>query len=300
MHYMSRSDVRIGVNPILWSNDDFHDLGGDIPLERCLAEMRAAGFAGTELGHKYPRDAAGLAAVLSRHDLQLVSGWHSLHLLEQPIGVEREALLRHLDLLAALGSRVAIVAECSRRIYDDPARALVFERNGDALAAVEWNRLADGLESLAEAAATRGMALAYHHHMGTVVQTAVEIDALMRRTRLTRLLLDTGHLAMAGADPLQILNAHAARIGHVHLKNVRSEIVTRTRREGASFATAVRAGVFTVPGDGGLDFGPLVGALSESGYTGWLVVEAEQDPRVAPPLEYARRGREHVRALTGI
>jgi inosose dehydratase len=198
--HMMRSDVRVGVNPILWSNDDFHDLGGDIPLERCLAEMRTAGFAGTELGHKFPSDATALAAVLLRHDLQLVSGWHSLHLLEKPIAAEREALLHHLDLLSALGARVAIVAECSRRIYHDPATPLVFERNGDALAAIEWNRLADGLESLAETAAARGMALAYHHHMGTVVQTAAEIDALMRRTRLLRLLLDTGHLAMAGAD----------------------------------------------------------------------------------------------------
>ena len=297
---MTHLDVRVGVNPILWSNDDFRDLGGDLPLERCLGEMRAAGYAGTELGHKYPRDRAALGEVLDAHGLALVSGWHSTYVLERPLDVEREALVAHLDLLGALGCRTAIVAECSRRSYDDPGAALQFERNGDGLSSDEWDRLARGLDDLACIASERNMRLAYHHHMGTVVQTEPEIGALMARTRKLHLLLDTGHLAFAGVDPVRMLGAHRARVAHVHLKNVRPEVVRQAWAERWSFARAVRAGVFTVPGDGGIDFAPVFELLRGANYAGWLVVEAEQDPKIAPPLEYARRGRDYVRHATGL
>lgn len=293
-------DIRVGVNPIGWSNDDFHDLGGDVPLERCLDEMHAAGYAGTELGHKYPRDAAKLVPLLASRGLALVSGWHSTYVLERPLERERESLARHLELLAACGCRLAIVAECSGRTYDDPHAPLHFDRNGDGLSPEEWDRLARGLEELAGFAAMRGMSLAYHHHMGTVVQTEPEIGALMARTERLRLLLDSGHLALAGADPVRVLAAHRGRVAHVHLKNVRPDVMRRVRAERSSFAAAVRSGVFTVPGDGGIDFEPLFEQLREARYGGWLVVEAEQDPAQAPPLEYARRGRDYVRRMTGL
>ena len=291
---------RIGINPIVWTNDDFDDLGDDIPLERCLAETRAAGYEGSELGRKFPRQATLLRAALAAHGLHLVSGWHSTHVLEQSIEVEAHALDLHLDLLAACGSEVAIVAECSRRIYPDPAVPLVFARNGDGLQDGELQRLAAGLERLAHRARERGLRLAYHHHMGTVIQTAAEVDALMARTRELGLLLDTGHLALAGDDPLAVLERHIERVIHVHLKDVRSEVAALARRDDWPFARAVRAGVFTVPGDGAIDFAPILARLRRARYRGWLVVEAEQDPRVAPPAEYARRGREHVRALAEV
>jgi inosose dehydratase len=293
-------DVQIGANPILWSNDDFHDLGGDIPLEQCLREMHDAGYAGTELGHKFPRRPETLAPLLRAHDLQLVSGWHSLHLLEQTLAVEAQRFAAHLDLLQALGSRIAIVAECSRRVYHDAAQPLAFETQRTRLAPAEWERLAHGLEALADAAAARGMRLAYHHHVGTVVQDEPEIEELLRRTTRTWLLADTGHLAFAGVDPRALVRRHAARVAHVHLKNVRPEVVARARRETLSFAAAVRAGVFTVPGDGGLDFGPILEVLAEPGYSGWLVVEAEQDPKQAPPFATAQRARAYLRLITGL
>src|SRR5262245_55953444 len=167
---------RIGINPIVWTNDDFADLGDDIALDRCLAEMRAAGYDGTELGRKFPRQSAALRAALAPHALQLVSGWHSLHLLEHDLETERCALDAHLDLLLDLGCDVAIVAECSRRTYPDPTRPLVFARNGDGLVPREGQRLFAGLDALARHAATRAVRLAYHHHMGTVIQTAAEVD----------------------------------------------------------------------------------------------------------------------------
>ena len=291
---------RVGINPIVWTNDDFAELGDDIALDRCLAEMRAAGYAGAELGRKFPREAQALRAALAPHALQLVSGWHSVHLLERGLEAEQRALDAHLDLLAAFDCDVAIVAECSRRIYPDPERALVFVRNGDALGSGELRWLAAGLDALARHAAQRRFRLAYHHHMGTVVQTASEIDSLLAAAPNLHLLLDTGHLALASEDPLGVLERHGERVAHVHLKDVRAEVAARARAGGYSFADAVRAGVFTVPGDGSIDFAPILARLRATAYAGWLVVEAEQDPRLAPPAEYAQRGRDHLRAIAGV
>jgi inosose dehydratase len=299
-HSNGRWQVQIGANPIIWSNDDFHDLGGDIPLERCLAEMRAAGYAGSELGHKFPRRPEILGALLGRYELRLVSGWHSLQLLERPLAEEKRRFAEHLDLLARLGSRVVIVAECSRSTYQDPLAPLRFEARDKLLDGADWRRLAAGLEELAELAAGSGLQLAYHHHVGTVIQDRREIDQLMRRTERLRLVADTGHLVLADVEPLAVLGAHHARIAHVHLKDVRPEVVMRARSERMSFSAAVRAGAFTVPGDGAIDFGRILGSLRRTGYEGWLVVEAEQDPRRSLPLHYARLGREHVRRLAGV
>jgi inosose dehydratase len=291
--------VRLGVQPILWTNDDFHDLGGDVPLARCLAEMQAAGYEGTELGRLFPRRADVLQPLLERHGLRLASGWHSLHLLEQPFEAEAARLAAHLDLLATLGCRVAIVAECSGRSYTDPQAPLRLEPSRPGQDAAPWGRLARDLDRLAVLAAGRGLRLAYHHHAGTVVQTEAEIEALMQRTHELQLLFDTGHLALAGADPLHVLRRYAGRVAHVHLKDVRPAVVRRARDERLSFSAAVRAGVFTVPGDGGIDFEPLLAVLAAQAYRGWLVVEAEQDPHLAPPLHYARLGRAHLTRLLG-
>ena len=292
--------VRIGANPIIWSNDDFVDLGADIPLERCLAEMHAAGYAGSELGHKFPRTPDTLVPLLRRFDLQLVSGWHSAYLLDSSFAEEERRFAEHVDFLARMGCKVVIVAECSRRIYQDPDQPLQFKNRAKLLRDAEWVRLAIGFVALAQMAGHRGLHLVYHPHMGTVIQDAHEINRLMAMTRHVQLLVDTGHLLFADVNPLHILKEHHRRVGHVHLKNVRAEVVLRARAEKHSFAKAVRAGVFTVPGDGGYDFAPVLDLLRQSSYEGWLVVEAEQDPRRSPPLHNARLGRETVLQLAGV
>ncbi len=292
--------VQIGANPIIWSNDDFVDLGGDIPLERCLAEMHQAGYAGAELGHKFPRTPDELGPLLSRFDLQLVSGWYSTGILERPFAEEERRFAAQLDFLARMGCRVAIVAECSRRIYHDPEAPLVFSGREHLLGADEWKTLASGLDALAQLSAQHGLRLVYHHHMGTLVQSRGEIDRLMSMTEHLGLLVDTGHLLFADVEPISVLRDHGPRVGHVHLKNVRANVVLRARAERHSFATAVRAGVFTVPGDGGFNFAPVLDSLRGAGYEGWLVVEAEQDPRRAPPYLNARLGRETLHELAGV
>ncbi|MGH2570442.1 MAG: myo-inosose-2 dehydratase [bacterium] len=292
--------VRVGVNPIVWSNDDFHDLGGDIPLSQCLAEARAAGYAGIELGHKFPREPERLRPLLDDAALDLVSGWHSLRLLDQPIEEERVRFRAHADFLWHMGCSVVIVAECSRCTYTDPKLRLRFPSANGPLSEDEWSRLAAGLDELAEAALARDMAVAYHPHVGTVVQSREEIDRLMESTRSVGLLADSGHVALAGADPLAVFRDHADRIAHVHLKNVRADVARRVRDGDWSFSRAVREGVFTVPGDGGIDYQPIFGLLEEIGYSGWLVVEAEQDPAKATPSEYAETARRYIRRATGL
>ena len=296
----SETGIRIGVNPIVWSNDDFHDLGGDIPLERCLSEARDAGYAGIELGHKFPRDPERLRPLLDERGLELVSGWHSTYLLERPLAEERVRFGEHADFLRAMGCSVAIVAECSRCTYTDPDAELRFPSAVGPLDEEAWSCLAAGLDELSDLARARGLRAAYHPHVGTVVQSRDEIYALMERTRSLELLADSGHLALAGADPVSVLRDHRDRVVHVHLKDVREDVARRVRGGDYSFSKAVREGVFTVPGDGGIDYRPVFELLAESAYTGWLVVEAEQDPTKAPPRRYAGTARDYLRRVAGL
>ena len=286
--------VRLGISPIGWSNDDLPELGGDTPLEACLAEARQAGFAGIELGNKFPCDSSLLRPVLERHELSLISGWYGGRLLDRSVDEELAAIEAHLALLVAMGCGVLVYAETTGSIAGDRQRPLSGRpKLGDG----EWGDFAGRLTEIAERLSRRGIRLAYHHHMGTVVQSEAEIDRLMTATGASvGLLLDTGHLAFAGGDPLALARRHGHRINHVHCKDVRRDVLARVRAADTSFLDAVLDGVFTVPGDGGLDFAGVCGALAASGYHGWLVVEAEQDPEKASPLAYARIGFAHLSA----
>ena len=292
---------QVGANPIIWSNDDFSDLAGDVPLDVILGEMRQAGFAGSELGHAYPRTAAELGAALRRHDLALVSGWHSTHLAAGAYAAEEAAFRQHVGLLHSLGARVAIVAECTRCVHGKRDIALGFgEQDRPRLAEAEWARLGAGLAKFAELSASAGLKLVYHHHMGTVIQSEAELDRLLAAVPALHLLLDPGHLAFAGIDPLAVVQRHGARIAHVHLKSVRREIADRARREGWSFYRAVCAGVFTIPGEGLVDFPAIFAGLARHRYRGWLVVEAEEDPVRVAALPKAIKAREYVRLRAGV
>jgi myo-inosose-2 dehydratase len=282
--------VRLGTNPIAWSNDDLRSLGGATPLNTCLAEARQAGFAGIELGHKFPRTAPELRGVLGAHGLALVSGWYSAELLRRDAAAEWMAMRPHLDLLKACGATVLIIAETSNAIHGDQGMKL---SRRPVLADADWRRFGDRLTALADRTAGEGLALVYHHHMGTVVQSAGDIDRLMDSTGpALKLLLDTGHATFAGADPLALARRYADRVGHVHCKDVRRAVAEDVRARDLSFLDAVVAGVFTVPGDGIVDFPAVLSALPA--YRGWLVIEAEQDPDKANPLEYATLGHRNL------
>ncbi|HTU52899.1 MAG TPA: myo-inosose-2 dehydratase [Acetobacteraceae bacterium] len=286
--------VRIGTNPIAWSNDDLPELGGETPLETCLAEARAAGFTGIEMGNKFPPEAPALAAVLARHGLALVSGWYGAELRRRSVEEEIAAMRPHFELLKALGCRVMVFAETSATVQgkrDVP----VAER--PLMGEAEWPVFLDRLGRLGDWMAERGVAIAFHHHMGTVIEKAAEIDRLLEGTPSSvGLLLDTGHLHFAGEDPARVAARWAGRINHVHAKDVRPDVLARAHRERWSFLDAVVGGVFTVPGDGVVDFPAALAPVAKAGYAGWLIVEAEQDPAKAPPLAYARKGFAHLRA----
>jgi inosose dehydratase len=280
--------VRIGINPITCSNDDLPELGGETPLETCLAEAREAGYAGIELGNKFPRESAVLRPILDRHGLALISGWYGARLLARTAAEEIRAVEPHLRLLAEMGSAVMVFAETTGGVAGERARSL---SRRPRIAEADWPGFAERLTAVADHLAGRGVRMAYHHHMGTVVESEAEIDRLMRSTgESVGLLLDTGHLAYAGADPVAVAKRHIARINHVHCKDVRADVLAAMRRDDRSFLDAVVEGVFTVPGDGAIDFADVLGVLKAAGYRGWLVVEAEQGPAKAHPLTYARMG----------
>ena len=280
--------VRIGINPITWTNDDVPELGGDTPLETCLAETKQAGYAGTELGGKFPRQSAVLKPIMDRFGLAVVSGWYDGRCDENDVAREMDAIGPHLQLLKDMGASHVVYADTSRgrhgAIWDPISKR-------PALAAGEWPGYGRKLTELAERMADFGVRMAFHHHMGTIVETDHEVGLMMKHTgEAVGLLYDTGHSAFSGGDPIALLKAHVKRVVHVHCKDTRPDVLARARREDMSFMGAVMEGIFTVPGDGSIDYPTILGILAEADYSGWLVVEAEQDPKKAHPLTYATMG----------
>lgn len=286
--------VKIGVNPIVWSNDDDTQLGGDIPVERCLSEARAAGYAGIELGHKMPRDPRMLQDLLRAARLELISGWWGTRLLERTVQEEIEALEPHMNLLIAMGCDVLVLAEVTGAVH--PVQGVHWGRR-PVLHPSTLSTLGEDLTELAEYTRQRGLRVVYHHHVGTVIQSAGDIHDLMRASGdALGLLLDTGHAVVAGVSPLEILQHHGERVHHVHLKDVRAGPLELAELKKSSFLEAVKAGMFTVPGDGMLEWAPVFETLAKLKYDKWLVVEAEQDPMQADPARYARMGYRFVKS----
>jgi inosose dehydratase len=284
--------VRIGINPITWSNDDVPELGGDTPLETCLSETKQAGYAGTELGGKFPRDAAELKPIMQRFGLEVVSGWYDGRCDEKDVGAEMDAILPHLQLLKDMGSTHVVYADTSRGRHG-AIWGPISER--PALGPDEWPAYGRKLTGLAERMADFGVRMAFHHHMGTIVETDADVGLLMRHTgEAVGLLYDTGHSAFSGGDPVSLIKAHVKRVVHVHCKDARKAMLDHARAADMSFMGAVMEGIFTVPGDGFIDYPAILAVLADADYSGWLVVEAEQDPAKAHPLTYATMGFKNL------
>ncbi len=297
----NQEKVFLGIAPIGWCNDDMPELGAEITFRQTVSEMALAGFTGTEIGNKYPTDPGELKRELDLRGMRVASRWFSSFLLTKPYEEVEAEFLKELDFLAAVGANRINVSEQSYSIQGQVDTPVL----GDAkhvMTDAEWDTFCEGLNKLGKAAKERGFKLCFHHHMGTVVQTAEETDRMLANTdpAYVWLCYDTGHFTFAGESPLTMLEKYADRVGHVHLKDMRRAVVDRVKPEGWSFLKAVREGAFTVPGDGCVDFDPIFEKLSKAGYEGWLLVEAEQDPARANPLEYAIKARRFIREHAGL
>lgn len=285
--------AKLGIAPIAWTNDDLPQLGGDTPLETCLSEAREAGYTGIELGGKFPRSSPELGDVLAAHDISLCSGWYSGTVLTNDLEAEKDQAAAQLQLFLDVKSPCMVYGETAGTIQNIQSRAL---NTRVMLDEDQIRSYGHKLTQFAEHCAEAGMPISFHYHMGTAIETMRDLDLLMNHTgEAVYLLMDAGHMAFAGGDPLDVIAKHGSRISHVHTKDIRKDVVAGLDRSSESFLDAVLKGAFTVPGDGALDFEKIIQRLADTGYEGWFVVEAEQDPALAPPFEYACIGAKTLR-----
>ena len=287
--------ARLGIAPIAWWNDDLAELSDDVSLEECLRQASVAGFTGMETGRRFPMDMAELGPILAKYGISVCGGWFSGLLLDGDIEIEKERIARQMAFFKAAGAPCIVYGETARSIQGVKSAPLATKpKLTEAEVAAYGRKMSD----FADWCAAQGMPISYHHHMAAAIETEAELDLLMKHSSVP-LLFDAGHMAFAGGDNLRVIENHWARITHVHTKDIRRTVVDGLDRSRESFLDAVVKGAFTVPGDGSLDFEAIVRALAGKGYEGWFVVEAEQDPKVSPPLDMAIKGhKELMRVMT--
>jgi inosose dehydratase len=292
--------AKLGIAPIAWWNDDLAELSDDVSLEECLHQGSVAGFTGMETGRRFPMNMEELGPILARYHISICGGWFSGLLLDGDIEREKDRIRAQLDFFIAARAPCIVYGETARSIQGVRSAPLATKPK---LSEEEIKVYGRKLTAFGEWCAGEGMPIAYHHHMAATIETEIELDLLMKHSgEGLQLLFDAGHLAFAGGDVLRVIDKHHARISHVHTKDVRMGVIEKLDRESESFLDAVVKGAFTVPGDGSLDFVGIVKRLASYGYEGWFVVEAEQDPKISPPLEMAKKGHEElmrVMALAG-
>ncbi len=298
---LKKENVKLGIAPIAWTNDDMPDLGCENTFEQCISEMALAGFTGCEVGNKYPKDTTVLKHALELRGMEICNQWFSSFLLTKTFKEVEKECRAQLAFLKTMGAKIIGFSEQSYSIQgqmNTPVFGYKYVLNES-----EWNRLCEGLNKLGKIALEEyGIHLTYHHHMGTVVQSLEETDRLLVGTdpKYVSLLFDSGHFAYCGEDPVAIVKKYISRIKHVHLKDIRPDVVKKVKEENLSFLQGVREGAFTVPGDGCVDFPSIFKVLEEDGYQGYMLVEAEQDPAKANPFEYACKARKYIKEQTGI
>ena len=296
-----KNKVKIGIAPIAWTNDDLPDLGGENTFEQCVSEMALAGFTGSEVGNKYPKDPEILKKALQLRGVEICNQWFSSFLISKPFEEVEKEFRAQLSFLKAMGAKIIGASEQSYSVQGQQETPVFGQKY--VMDDKEWELLCSGLDRLGKIAKEEyGISLTFHHHMGTVVQNPDEVKRMMDNTNpeYVSLLFDTGHFAYCGADPLEMVKTYADRIRHVHLKDIRPEVVQKVKDNGLSFLEGVRLGAFTIPGDGCIDFDPIFEVLEKAGYEGYMVVEAEQDPAKANPFEYALKARGFIREKTGL
>ena len=287
--------IKIGVSPIAWSNDDFPELGGDTSLEQCLKEANSIGFSGIEAGGKFPKNSSQLLPKLEKENLSLCSGWYGANLLKHSVKEEISSMKAQLKLFKECNAPCMVVAEVSGSVQ---GQAKIPLSKRPILKSDEWKSFYFKINEISKYMEDNGVPLAYHHHMGTVVQSQEDTERLIDNTiNSVKLLIDTGHMMFAGGDFMKIANDYASRLIHIHCKDIRKKVLDEAIKKDLSFIDAFFAGAFTVPGDGCIDYVSFLKLLKNLNYRGWLVVEAEQDPKKANPFEYGKMGYEHLKKI---
>lgn len=293
---IDKSKIKLACAPINWTNDDAPELGGELTYQQCLSEMALAGFQGSEIGNKYPRDVETLKKALDLRELEICNQWFSCFFTTRPEEFTIEQFIKTRDFLHALGTKVIGVCEVGLSVQGDLSAPLY--ENTPELTDEHFEKIARGVEKLGALAAEKGMTVAYHHHMGTGIQTLEQYGRLMDMTdpKLVKALLDTGHLAYAGENAVEGFKKFIDRTAHIHLKDVRKPIWDNVGPKRYSYVGSVIEGVFTVPGDGDMvDWDGVFDVIRNSDFEGWIVVEAEQDPHLYDPLEYAQKSRAFIK-----
>ena len=285
--------VKLGIAPIAWSNDDMPELGGDTSLETCLSEAREAGFTGIESGGKFPKTSKELFPIFNKHNNNLCAGWYGANLLKRTVKDEMENIRTQLDLFKDCNAPCIVFAEVTNSIQADESKPLSKRPKLDK---DDWKKFCEKINEVGKRLEGENMPLAYHHHMGTVIQSHEDTERLMNETNDTvKLTIDTGHMLFAGGNSLKIIRDFKEKIAHVHCKDMREKVLKKSLSEDLSFRHAFLEGAFTVPGDGCIDYRPIFNELVKNNYQGWLVVEAEQDPKKANPFEYAKIGFNYLK-----
>ena len=284
--------IRLGIAPIAWSNDDMPELGGETTLEQCLSEASKAGFTGIESGGKFPKNSKELIPKLEKENLQLCSGWYGATLLKNTPKEEFELMREQMDLFKDCKSPCMVFAEVTNSVQGDPKTPL---SKKPKLSEDEWKLLIPRINEISKMMINENMPLAYHHHMGTVIETEDETRRLIESTSdSVKLLIDTGHMLFAGGNSIKLTEDFMERIIHVHCKDIRKNVLEKSLKNDSTFRQAFLDGAFTVPGDGCIDYKPFLTVLKNRNYEGWLVVEAEQDPAKANPFKYAKIGYNYL------
>ena len=284
--------IKLGVAPIAWSNDDMPELGGETTLEQCLSEASKAGFTGIESGGKFPKNSKELLPKLKKENLQLCSGWYGASLLKNTPKEEFALMREQMNLFKDCKSPCMVFAEVTNSVQGDPKTPL---SKKPKLSEDEWKLLISRINEISKMMIDENMPLAYHHHMGTVIETEDETRRLIESTSdSVKLLIDTGHMLFAGGNSIKLTEDFIERIIHVHCKDIRKNVLEKSLKNDCTFRQAFLDGAFTVPGDGCIDYKPFLTVLKNRNYAGWLVVEAEQDPAKANPFEYAKKGYNYL------
>ena len=284
--------IKLGIAPIAWSNDDMPELGGETTLEQCLSEASKAGFTGIESGGKFPKNSKELIPKLEKENLQLCSGWYGATLLKNTPKEEFKLMREQMNLFKDCKSPCMVFAEISNSVQSDPETPL---SKKPKLSEEEWKLLISRINEISKMMIDENMPLAYHHHMGTVIETEAETRRLIESTNdSVKLLIDTGHMLFAGGNSIKITQDFIERIIHIHCKDIRKNVLDKNLKNDSTFRQAFLDGVFTVPGDGSIDYKPFLTLLKNKDYSGWLVVEAEQDPAKANPFKYAKIGYNYL------